>query len=147
MQSAIPVEHYESQPAAQPRSVDLVLTGAGIIDQAVRGLIELRELSLTQDGPPRSPLLEIVSVYHRFARSPNLLGQVSLLGSAGGTGIRLVREWGKVLDRDAALLKARRPARIYMIASLAVASLIVPWLLLRKRDGSQSPVNAAKADK
>ena len=122
------------QPTTQ---TDIVIGAFGIIDQAVLGLLNLRRPSGSTE-PPRSLLLDIFQLHHGLAQRANpdragLLSKLTLLGTASRTGTRLLKEWQHVLRSDLNHKAARSPARVYRIASVAAASLVIPWLLLRRR--------------
>ena len=91
--------------------VDLLIGTAGVLDQAVRGLLQLRQ-GAEYDESPRSPLLDIYQVYRRYSRDTRLVTQLSLLGAAGGTGARILKEWHSVLRMNSSSPTLRRPVHV-----------------------------------
>ena len=114
-----------------------VLGAVGIVDQAVLGLLNLQKRSASGE-PPRSLLLDIFYIHNGLTRipatgRPSLLSRLALLGTASGTGARLLKEWQHILRSGESSAEARSPARVYRIASVAAASLVTAWLLMRRR--------------
>lgn len=115
---------------------ETVVASLGILDQAARGLLSVRQLQSMHELP-RSTLLDAFRVYNQFKRGDaRFLSQARLLTSAGSCMAHLAKEWKTILSEADSIRNTRREkaVRYYTLASLTAASLIIPWLLLRKRD-------------
>lgn len=115
-------------PAAVPNRNDVIVNAIGIIDQAILTLFQLRNLNQMPTAP-RSMVLQLIQLHHQFKRNDRLMAQLGLLGSAGSCLMKLGKEW-KSITRTPQTSR-RDPYRYYKIASLAAASLLIPWLLVR----------------
>lgn len=114
--------------------MDMIIGGFGIVDQAIQGLLHLRELP-RMPYPPRSVALEAFQIYHQFGKNPKLSGQLRLIAAAGGCVSRLARDWKSTVANDGmSAPKLSNAERTYMLASLAAASVLIPYLMLRKRN-------------
>lgn len=117
-------------PQRQLRRADLWLAAIGIADQALRGLMQLRQLH-ELESQPRSLLFDSIQLYNRFDRNKRFIAQLPLLVQAASCAQRLGSEWRDVLRRPAPITGPRKAVRYYTIGSLALASIVIPWLWLR----------------
>lgn len=117
-------------PAALPNRADVIVNAVGIIDQAIHTLFQLRNLN-QMPAAPRSMVLQLIQLHHQFKHNDKLMAQLSLLATAGSCVMKLGKDW-KSVTRGAHPAQPD-PYRYYKIASLAAASLLIPWFLLRRR--------------
>lgn len=116
---------------------DRGLHALAVFDQAIQSLFELRDLTQVP-RPPRSMLLDFIHLNQRFTRNERFVSQAGLLVAAGQSVLRLGQEWKHALKQPKLTPREVRStsdqwARYYQVGSLAVASLAVAWLLVRKR--------------
>lgn len=127
------VSRLAAPPAALPQRADVIINAVGIVDQAIQTLFQLRNLERLPTAP-RSLVLDIIQLNKQFNRNERFLSQVNLLAAAGSTIMRLGREWSNVTkNHEGPVPTARDPYRYYKVASLAAASILIPWLLVRRR--------------
>lgn len=124
------LSYRKTQPMLrQPSKTDSILRAIGLIDQAVLTLLQLRNLRSTPQLP-QSLTFNIIRTYDQFDRNANVMSQLKTFAAAGSCVAGLARSWKSTFSDKT----DQSPYRYYMLASLAAASIMVPWLLLRKRD-------------
>lgn len=111
---------------------DRRLHAIAVVDQAVQTLFELRDLTRAPRAP-RSLLLDFINLDERFTRNERFVSQIGLLVSAGQSVLRLGNEWKHSMKEPKTSKPSEQWARYYQVGSLAVASIAVAWLLIRKR--------------
>jgi hypothetical protein len=106
--------------------LETIIYGLGVIDQAVLGLLELPRFRLQRDIP-RSYFLEASQLHHGFSQNQELMGRLRMLAMGGALALRITKGWKQTMSHRPALTGQDR----YKVISLAAASLLIPWLLLR----------------
>jgi hypothetical protein len=109
-----------------PRPRDVLLSAAGALDQAVLSILHFRRGALDEE-PPRSSFYDIVRAYHMLRTKTTLNSQARFVIAAGTIAFTMFNDWRKVRQGN----ESRFP-RYYRMASLAAASALVPWMILRK---------------
>jgi hypothetical protein len=118
-----------SSKSTMSSKAERALFAVAIIDQALQTLFELENLSRAP-SIGRSVLFDLISLDRRFSSADRPISQLSNMASAGKNILRLGSEWKNTVQNA-----ERKSARhYYKVASLAVSTLAVAWLILKKRD-------------
>lgn len=119
-----------AEPGIRP---DFALLALGALDHAALTILHYRDNPLDSKRPP-SQLLDLFLAFHAFRTKSRLIPQTRFLYTLGSAAVSLIGAWRELpMHRDAAARYGRGPgAYYYRLASLALATALLPYLLLRK---------------
>lgn len=108
--------------------LETIMYGIGVLDQAVLGLLELPRFRYQRELP-RSYFLEASQLHLGLGHGQHdpLMSRLRSLAMGGAFALRLVKSWKGTMAHRPALTAQDR----YKVISLAAASILIPWLLLR----------------